>query len=184
MSPGTPTLHPCTPPAPATYKELEDDAAIGVDVLEGDSARLLEVDGVHEGGRALVRVGSHVVTQRHPRRPGAGGTDCGLRHRSEPRGSRDGDGGDGCDGPQAGGAGRRRWDMEAWGQHGERRGPRMESRALGTARGTCHWAVARPLSLGDLSLPARPRHTGERWVGCGEEEGGTPLRRSRAGDGG
>lgn len=110
--PPCPQGPPMSPGTPSTYKELEDDAAVGVDVLEGHGARLLEADGVHEGGRALVRVGGHVVPKRHPRRPGAGDTDPGLCHQPEPRGRQDGDAGGGCDSPQAGGAGRRRW---TWG---------------------------------------------------------------------
>lgn len=51
----------------ATYKELEDDAAVWVDVLKGDHARLLQVDSIHQGGCALICVGGNVVSQRHPR---------------------------------------------------------------------------------------------------------------------
>lgn len=63
---------------------------------------------------------------------------------------------------------------------GEPWGPRMESRALGTAQGMCHRVVARPSSLGDIFPPACPRCASERWVGCEEEEGGS----CRARDGG
>lgn len=64
MSPGTHTLYSCPP---VTHEEFEDDAAVRVDVLEGDSPRLLEAHSIHEGGRALIRVGGHVVPQWHPR---------------------------------------------------------------------------------------------------------------------
>lgn len=49
-----------------TYKELKDDAAVWVDVLKGDCARLLEINGIHQSGCALIRVGSNVISLRNP----------------------------------------------------------------------------------------------------------------------
>lgn len=59
--------HP--PPWPAAYKKLEDDVGVCVVVFEVDSARLLQVDGIHQCGRALVRVGGDVVAQGNPLGP-------------------------------------------------------------------------------------------------------------------
>ena len=59
--------HP--PPWPGAYKKLKDDAGVWVVVLEADGARLLQVDGVHQCGRALICVGGDVVTQGNPLGP-------------------------------------------------------------------------------------------------------------------
>lgn len=57
------------PPQPGAYKKLEDDAGVWVVVFKVNSARLLQVHGVHQRGRALIRVGGDIVTQRNPLGP-------------------------------------------------------------------------------------------------------------------
>lgn len=57
------------PPWPRAYKKLKDDAGVWVVVLEVDSAGLLQVDSVHQRGRAFVRVGGDVVAQGNPLGP-------------------------------------------------------------------------------------------------------------------
>lgn len=49
-----------------TYKELEDDAAVWIDVLKGDGARLLEINSIHESGCALICVGSNEISHGNP----------------------------------------------------------------------------------------------------------------------
>lgn len=49
-----------------THEKLKVDAVVGVEILEGDDSRRLQVDGVEQRGRALVRVGGDVITVRGP----------------------------------------------------------------------------------------------------------------------
>lgn len=56
-------------PQPGAYKKLEDDAGVWVVVFKVNSARLLQVDGIHQRGRALVCVGGDIVSQWNPLGP-------------------------------------------------------------------------------------------------------------------
>ena len=64
---------PTTPgppaPQPGAYKKLKDDAGVWVVVFKVNSARLLQVDSIHQRGRALVCVGGDIVSQRNPLGP-------------------------------------------------------------------------------------------------------------------